>query len=67
MKKCPAHNEPELGYLEWHADAAQRGKRREQQRRCKLCLLWVWEEHYIDKTAMGDTAHMENKRIRRRK
>jgi hypothetical protein len=64
VHSCPAHNEPALGYLQWHYDAERRGKAGERQRKCLLCGLWIWEEHYTDFEAMGDTEMMEKKRER---
>lgn len=63
---CPAHNAPKLGYIAWHADATERGRRRELQYRCRLCGLWQWGEHYTDPAAMGPTASMANKAERMR-
>lgn len=61
---CPSHSEPVLGYLSWHADAAERGKRGEQQRQCNRCCRWIWEAHYTDPAAMGLTDHMARRRER---
>lgn len=62
--KCPAHASPELGYLAAHADAEERMKRKEIQRRCRLCGLWIWTEHFTDDTAMGESDHMHNRALK---
>ena len=42
---CPNHpKEPQLSYLQAHADADRRLKRHEQQVRCGRCGLWIWRE-----------------------
>lgn len=66
---CPNHpNEPKLGYLEAHADADRRIKRREQQWRCGRCGLWVWAEFMVDMSgAMTESWWRRLERDRKRK
>lgn len=45
MGKC---QEPDLGYIQWHADADRRHKAGERQLWCGACGKWVWEEHVSD-------------------
>jgi hypothetical protein len=44
--RCPHRKPPELGYLNDLSDAEERMKRGEKQRRCPVCVLWIWEEYY---------------------
>jgi endogenous inhibitor of DNA gyrase (YacG/DUF329 family) len=41
---CSDHHRPEpaLPYLQWHADADERMKRGERQRKCPVCMKYVW-------------------------
>lgn len=44
--KCPHRPEPELGYMNWHLDAAERNKRGERQRQCPVCEKWIWSSFW---------------------
>lgn len=44
---CPHVEPPELGYLDWHADAEERHKRGERQLRCHNCGKCIWESFYL--------------------
>jgi hypothetical protein len=42
MSKC---EEPDLGYMQWHADAERRHRAGERQLWCGMCGKWIWEAH----------------------
>ncbi len=44
--KCQ-HTKENLGYLNWHYDAERRQKKGEEQKKCPVCKLWIWESHYF--------------------
>ena len=45
---CGTCKHDNLGYREWHEDAAQRAKRGERQRRCPECGLYCWPHELPD-------------------
>lgn len=49
MPKCPHRKPPRLPYGAAHADARQRLKRREHQRKCHVCGKWIWGEYWHEK------------------
>lgn len=48
MKTEPrcVHYIDKLSYRDWHKDAEKRYKAKEHQRRCPVCLLWIWESYW---------------------
>lgn len=42
------HLKSNLSYLAAHSDAQRRMKRGEKQRKCPICLKWIWESEYYD-------------------
>ena len=45
---CPLHEDNDLSYMGWHADAGNRQVRGEKQRQCPKCKRWVWESLYYE-------------------
>lgn len=52
-KPVCVHRNSTLGYLAAHADADKRMKRGEKQRKCPVCLKWIWESEYYPVTTGG--------------
>ena len=44
--ECPHRTPPWLPYMADQADARRRMKRKESQRRCPVCGLWIWGEYW---------------------
>jgi len=65
---CENHpNEPDLPYLAWHSDAADRAKRKEVQLLCPKCQRWVWTAHITVVNPLKHgflSAHMSKQRER---
>ena len=40
------HYVDKLPYRAWHEDAEKRYKAKERQRRCPVCLKWIWESYW---------------------
>lgn len=45
-KACSWHQRSQLGYIAWHEDAERRTNAGERQRRCPVCLRWLWAEEW---------------------
>ena len=45
-RECPHRTPPRLPYMASHADARRRMKRKESQRKCPVCGLWIWGEYW---------------------
>jgi len=48
---CAHRPEPELGYMQWMADAERRRSRGEKQRWCNGCIRYVWDEYWPNASA----------------
>ena len=48
--KCRHRKPPRLPYQAGQADARRRMKRKESQRRCPVCGLWIWGEFWEEAT-----------------
>ena len=44
--KCQHRTPPRLPYQADQADARRRMKRKESQRKCPVCKLWIWGEYW---------------------
>jgi hypothetical protein len=43
---CPSHKFRNLGYVATSADADRRIANGERQRRCPVCLRWIWRSEF---------------------
>ena len=58
--ECGYHRTSNLGYVGAHADAEDRMKRGQKQRRCPACSRWYWHDQWgLAPKGLGWTAGHE--------